>query len=399
MVEEVFVEAEKVFVVGGEVEPPYFIGRETEIKKLTISILTQAQNNVVIGPRRIGKTSLLGNLKSSLDDRVLFVLINCREMMEPVDFFRITTKSLVETYGEKHRIKGLARKFSGIFREKITSAYGSLAEIGGSIEHVGKIYLRFRDRELNEQDLVTETFEFLENFSQETKEPIVIAFDEFQELKKFNGSIFNVLKSRMDKLPAVRYVFSGSSISLLHNVFLKPDSPLYLMAARTELKPIEKKEVKKYIKSRLSTKNIEISEEALEEIYQLTGGFPFYFQKLGFLLYQNTVLEAKSQLGIEDVNSAFAAMLEEFDSEFEARYTEKFSEQQKKVLKYLSSEKQRRLSQIAQDMNTAASSLTTSMRDLHNTMTVNKPEEGLYEITDNVFRLWIKINILGEAGD
>lgn len=394
---KVFVETERIFVVGGEVEPPYFIGRESEIKKLTLSILTQAQNNVIIGPRRIGKTSLLGNLKSNLEDRVLFVLINCREMTELVDFFRATTKALVETYGEKHRIKGLALKFSGIFRGKITSAYGSLAEIGGSIEHVGKIYLRFRDRELNEQDLITETFEFLEDFSQETKEQIVIAFDEFQELKKFNGSIFNTLKSRMDRNPALRYVFSGSSISLLHDVFLKQDSPLYLMAARTELKPIEKKDVKKYIKSRLSVTKLEISEEALEKIYQLTEGFPFYFQKLGFLLYQNAVLETKSRLEIEDVNSAFAAMLREFDSEFEARYTEKFSEQQKKILKYLSSEKQRRLSQIAKEMGTPASSLTTSMRDLYNTMTVNKPQEGLYEITDNVFGLWIKINILGET--
>ncbi|MDD4249196.1 MAG: hypothetical protein PHT13_08790, partial [Methanosarcina sp.] len=117
----------------------------------------------------------------------------------------------------------------------------------------------------------------------------------------------------------------------------------------------------------------------------------------GFLLYQDAFLEEKNRVSSEDVDLAFSAMLDEFDSEYEARYMEKFSEQQKKILKYLSAEKQRRLSQIAQDLDTPASSLTTSMRDLYSTMTVNKPEVGLYEITDNVFRLWIKRNILGQV--
>jgi len=389
--------AEKVFVVGGEVEPPYFIGREREIQKLTMDIMEQAQNNVIIGPRRIGKTSLLGNLKVAVEKEVLFVLVNCREMTGVADFFEVTTQALVEAYEEKHRIRGLARKFSGIFRDKITAAYGTLAEIGGSIEHVGKVYLKFRDNELKGENLISETFEFIESFSREKKEPVLIAFDEFQELSRFNGSVFNTLKSRMDRYPEVRYIFSGSSISLLHEIFLKPDSPLYLMAVRTELKPIKEADVKKYIRNRLATRQIEISEQALEKIHELTGGFPFYFQKLGFLLYQDAFLEEKTRIGSEDVDRAFSAMLDEFDSEYEARYMEKFSEQQKKVLKHLSAEKQRRLSQIAQDMGTPASSLSTSMRDLYSTMTVSKPKEGLYEITDNVFRLWIKRNILGQG--
>lgn len=165
------------------------------------------------------------------------------------------------------------------------------------------------------------------------------------------------------------------------------------MASRTELKPIAEKDVKKYIKSRLATRQIEISKSALEKIHELTGGFPFYFQKLGSLLYQDAFLEEKTRIKTKDVDRAFTSMLEEFDSEFEARM-EKFSEQQKKVLKFLSAEKQKRLSQIARDMDTPASSLTTSMRGLYSTMTVCRPKEGLYGITDNVFRLWIKRNIL-----
>ncbi len=386
---------QKIFMVGGEVEPPFFIGRDEEIEKIKLDILTSAQNNVIIGPRRIGKTSLLRNLKLSVKDDVIFTLINCRGMVSISDFFRITTKQLLEAYEEKHKIKGISKKFAQIFKGKITAAYGSLSEIGGSIEHVGGIYLKFRDDNLNEQDLIAETFEFIDHFSKEKEVPIVLCFDEFQELRKFNGSIFNVLKSRMDSQPNVRYIFSGSSISLLHDVFLKPDSPLYLMAAKMQLKPIKEEYIGKYIRQRLGIQNIQISDQALNNICTVTGGFPFYFQKLGFMVYQDAVLENKEKIESTDVDASFCAMLAEFDSEFESRYIDKFSEQQKNILKHLSKEKFRRLSHIAKDMQTPASSLTSSMSDLQNTMTIEKSKDGVYRIIDNVFRIWLKRNISG----
>ncbi len=384
---------QKIFMVGGEVEPPFFIGRDEEIEKIKLDILTSAQNNVIIGPRRIGKTSLLRNLKLSVKDDVIFTLINCREMVSISDFFRITTKQLLEAYEEKHKIKGISKKFAQIFKGKITAAYGSLSEIGGSIEHVGGIYLKFRDDNLNEQDLIAETFEFIDHFSKEKEVPIVLCFDEFQELRKFNDSIFNVLKSRMDSQPNVRYIFSGSSISLLHDVFLKPDSPLYLMAAKMQLKPIKEEYIGKYIRQRLGIQNIQISDQALNNICTVTGGFPFYFQKLGFMVYQDAILENKEKIESTDVDASFCAMLAEFDSEFESRYIDKFSEQQKNILKHLSKEKFRRLSHIAKDMQTPASSLTSSMSDLQNTMIIEKSKDGVYGIIDNVFRIWLKRNI------
>ena len=385
---------EQIFIVGGEVEPPYFIGRDDEVKRIKVDLLSSAQNNVIIGPRRIGKTSLLKNLKNEVQDDVLFAYANCRKITNLADLFRITTKSLVMAYEEKHRIKGLARKFSDIFKGKITSATKSISEIGGNIEYIGNVYLKFREQEIDENELISETFEFIENFAAEINEPIIIALDEFQELSKFNGNIFNTLKSHMDSQPNVRYIFSGSSVSLLHDVFLKPDSPLYLMAARIQIKPIEQKYVNAYIRSRLETQKITISEPALCRIYEYTAGYPFYFQKMGFLLYQMAIISMESKIDVNNVDATFRTMLNEFDSEFEARYSNKFSRQQQDILKYLSKDKTRRISEIAADMQSPASSLTTSMKDLLNTMTIDKPKEGTYEIMDNVFRLWIKNNIL-----
>ncbi|AFV22351.1 hypothetical protein Mpsy_0138 [Methanolobus psychrophilus R15] len=237
--------AEPIFVVGGEVESPYFIGRNEKIAKIKLDILNAAQNNVIIGPRRIGKTSLLKNVKNSVEGRVLFVYVNCRKITDLADFFRLTTLELILAYEGKHRVKGLGLKFSEIFKGKITAAISSISEVGGTIEYIGHVYLRFREEEIDEEELVSETFDFIANFSKEIKEPLVIAFDEFQELSKLKGNIFNLFKCHMDSQPHVRYIFSGSSLSFLNDVFLEPDSPLYLMAAKVHIDPIKKEDVDK----------------------------------------------------------------------------------------------------------------------------------------------------------
>jgi uncharacterized protein len=56
--------------------------------------------------------------------------------------------------------------------------------------------------------------------------------------------------------------------------------------------------------------------------------------------------------------------------------------------------KHRRLSEIFHEMYVPVSSLTTSIKDLYNTMIFEKPAEGKYGILDKVFRIWIKRNIL-----
>jgi len=53
--------SEVPFIVGGRVEPPYFMGREKELTKLVSDAQILSQNNL-ISPRRFGKTCLLHNV-------------------------------------------------------------------------------------------------------------------------------------------------------------------------------------------------------------------------------------------------------------------------------------------------------------------------------------------------
>ncbi|HHR85308.1 MAG TPA: ATPase, partial [Candidatus Acetothermia bacterium] len=51
--------ASSAFKVGGFIEAPYFVDRDDELRHLYHDARTLSQSNVVIAPRRFGKTSLL----------------------------------------------------------------------------------------------------------------------------------------------------------------------------------------------------------------------------------------------------------------------------------------------------------------------------------------------------
>jgi hypothetical protein len=220
------------------------------------------------------------------------------------------------------------------------------------------------------------------------EESIVLAFDEFQELKHFHRDFIDHIMAHKAKLTCI---FSCSSL-LKDNSLLIQDQ-----ITQIHLEPVEKEDVDKYIIDRLKTQNIKISTRTLDKVYNYTAGLPFYFQKLGSIIFYHSILEKKASIDIIDVDIAFSSMLNELDSEFEESFSTKFSSQQKEILKYLSQNKALRLSEIATMMQTPASSLTTSMKFLSNTMTVHRSEKGLYGIMDNVFRLWIKRNILEDC--
>ncbi len=109
----------------------------------------------------------------------------------------------------------------------------------------------------------------------------------------------------------------------------------------------------------------------------------------------NISLQNKKVVDPDVVNRAFIEMLEEFNLEFEERLSRVFSEQQQAILKAMSKNQYNRMNEIANELRTAPSNISSNMNILSASMTISKQEDGLYYITDEVFRMWIKRYILG----
>jgi len=380
---------EAPFQVGGAVTPPYFVGREKEINELTNGLRTLSQDYLVIAPRRVGKTTLLCAIKKELRPELLVVYLNCREIATKVGFVRKLISTILIEYESKHKISGLSETFRYSIRGKILEAMRRIEKVGGSLGKVGEVYLTFREGEINENELLEQGISFLEDFSKEKKVRIIILLDEFQKLYEINGFLFEVLKSKMDLQENIRYVISGSSISMLDKIFLRKDSPLYMMFTRVYLQPLDKATTKEFVKKRLQIFDIKITDKALNTLHELTSGIPYYVQKLGYFCFD------KSQLSGKDINDSmvlesFDRMLIEFDEEFEFRFIEKFSPKRQSIIKEMSKADKARISGIAKSLGVDVNYLGESMHFLVESMVLKREKRGYYDFFDPVFKSWLR---------
>jgi len=380
------------FKVGGIVEPPYFVGRESEIRSLAESARTLAQNTLILAPRRYGKSSLLHNLRRELqgESALLIPYVNCRDMMCLSDFQRAMVSALLEEYERISRTRGLLMVFRRALKEKTLAALRSVEEVGGSVGDIGKISLRFRENEIDELELLRGAFRFFRSFAEERGMRTVFLMDEFQEIASFNGVLFNLLKKVLDENVQTRYVFSGSSVRMLSSIFLSEDAPLYLMVARHRMEALSKEDVVGFVASRLAVAGLHVSKPAGLLFHELTSGIPFYVQKLGLLVVQAARLGKRTTVDAPAVRQAFARMLDELDSEFETRWLSRFSPLQRQIVKALGELGEATVTEIAVSMGVERTDISSSLRRLRDMMVVHSNGEGSYALVDTVFGAWLR---------
>jgi len=130
-----------------------------------------------------------------------------------------------------------------------------------------------------------------------------------------------------------------------------------------------------------------VEKGAAERIYELTGGIPFYLQKLGLLLVQRLWLSGKKSVGKREVDEAFEEMLAELDSEFEVRWLSEFSPLQRRILRVLAKGPAGPTA-LAQALGMEPQDISSSLARLRAEMVLRRTEAG-YELTDVVFARWL----------
>ena len=203
----------------------------------------------------------------------------------------------------------------------------------------------------------------------------------------FDRYVFDALKKELDQPGDARFVFSGSSLGLLREVFLREDSPLFLMVSRYELGPLSAEEAVPFVQKRLALAGYAVEKGAAERIYELTGGIPFYLQKLGLVLVQKLWLSGKKTVGKREVDEAFEEMLAELDSEFEVRWVSEFSPLQRRILRVLAKGPAGPTA-LAQALGMEPQDISSSLARLRAEMVLRRTAAG-YELTDVVFARWL----------
>ncbi len=208
-----------------------FYDRENEInilKQNELQAQTSATFTVLMGRRRVGKTSLLTHALSNSEYAYLFVSKDSESL--------------------------LCRKFQSIISEQLgISIYGYITKFG-------------------------ELFEIVMRESQ--KRHFTIVFDEFQTLYKINPAIFSEIQDIWDRYHReshINLIVSGSIQSLMKRIFEEKGEPLYgRPTSKFTLLPFSIEVLKEILKDH----NPDYANEDLLCLYMITGGVAKYVELL-----------------------------------------------------------------------------------------------------------------------
>jgi hypothetical protein len=119
--------------------------------------------------------------------------------------------------------------------------------------------------------------------------PCVIAFDEFQQITNYpEKNIEALLRTHIQQCSKTRFIFSGSRKHLMAQMFLSPAKPFYQSTINMGLEAIPKATYMEFAKRMFVKGNKQISDQAVDQVYDLCRGITWYMQMILNELYAMT---------------------------------------------------------------------------------------------------------------
>ena len=211
------------------------------------------------GPRRIGKTLLV------------------KSVIPPENLLLIDLKGLKTEQRVINSIRSCLENFTGkpIGASRQTTTK-SQAGGGGSLA-----YLRSKTKQTTEQTDLETLFSEISKLGK-THALLVVFFDEIQSLLEFKGglAIAERIRSLSQHHSHIAYFFAGSNSYLLNQLTDEPDTPFYKQLTRVTLHPIDREDFSVWIRKRLTSEKLKISDDTLEFIFEFARDIPGDIQRV-----------------------------------------------------------------------------------------------------------------------
>lgn len=368
-----------------------FHDREAEMARLE-TLLGQVRAGAprwlaIIGPRKIGKTSLILELARRAKD-VDVVAVDVQEVSPPsLEIFRVYALRIVDRLlgadlGQSLEVLAATRGDV----DAVLDGSGAFGKLPGPV----KTALRALARAEMSDELARICLDLPERLAEALDRKLVVAFDEFQELA-------TVPRRGIDALPIVRstwqrhrrvgYIVSGSGRSMLEEMVSREHSPFFQHFDVMHVEPFPPPAAAALLTAE-SRPERPIPEPLARRAVEALGGHPFYLQLLGEALtareppYDEGTLKEALQRVLFSRSGQLALYLQlQFDRAV-GRST------------YLAAtldalaEGAARLTAVAERVGVSTADIARYLERLGDL--VRKREGGNYELDDPVFALWLR---------
>jgi len=367
----------------------YIVDREDEVAQLVGSLSDPSRhvNYALIGPRRIGKTTILWKVKEELERKgviVVYVDLSVYKF-SPYDFAQNVMSQITKDYAKDLGRIEKASIVLGNLLKTLTKLKRLRLTLEPSVDERGEFSVQIHPELAETEDyrsVFMLAFDYANEVSKKSGRRIVVVIDEFPSLIEFKRyskleAITELFRSVLESRENVEYVVSGSRVHFMKDILGKGESPLFGHFIIMEIGPLSKEYA-----IELFIKTAKCGPEEAECVWKLVGGHPYYL----IMLAENHKPEENYEETYKRILTSSSGALNLYvnyilkedlgSSTKEARL--------RKILQAIS-QGENTVSQIARRVKLKLSSVPYYLQELERYDLIQK-KEGKYSITDKIIK-------------
>ena len=268
------------FILSPHTPVRYFCDRKTETDEI-IKYLGNGSNITLISPRRLGKTGLIYHIFDVLEEKdadyeTYYIDIYPSHSFE--DFLALTAEAIYTKTAGRSAIRSFLDTLKS-FRPVLSTD-----------PVTGKAQFSFTFQSDTEKRY---TLKSLLDYLESRKKKVIVAIDEFQQIRSYSDiSAEATLRTYIQPLKNVQFIFSGSKRHVMADMFTGEKSPFYESSAMYPIGKIDEEEYSSFIHKQFIDNGKTITDEAVGFILEWTKRHTFYTQFLCNRVFLGTRKEA-----------------------------------------------------------------------------------------------------------
>lgn len=364
------------FLIAGYHSPEYFCDRETETKTI-INALENNRNLTLIAPRRMGKTGLIKNVFYKLHSQnsevvTLYMdIYSTQNLNDFVQTFASTVLGALDSTSKK-TVAEIGKMFKSL------RPVFSFDEITG----VPKVSVDIAPN--REEATLKEIFDYLGA----SNKRCYIGIDEFQQISEYpEKGVEALLRSYIQFLPNVNFIFAGSKQHVMQEMFLSAKRPFYQSTQTLSIDAIHAEDYFHFAAHFFAEQHCNLPKEVFDKMYVEFDGHTWYIQSV-----LNRLYSYRQDITVELVEGAVNEIVAEGEYPYQ-NLLAAYSSGAVKLLKAVAKEG------IVSEINSGdfiakyalkgASSVNSALKKLINNELIYKTPKG-YIIYDRFMAIWLR---------
>ena len=263
------------------------------------SLNRSGQNAALLGPRRVGKSSLIHRSAAKVRGSTLVYadLWGARTLS---DFVRRCVQALDALGDTANLLQKISRSLPGLTVtvgvDPVTGTPTLTPALSGSKKKSAPETIA----------QIARLWASLHEGKGRGKRRIIVALDEFQDLLEIDGAdqVLGILRREIQTLGDIPFVFSGSIRNDMWKIFADDSGPFYKSAAMLEVAADDFDDWRGFLRGKFASGKLKIDDETLDRIIDLADGTPGDTQQLCAAVWDTARTQRSKKIDADTVQRA-----------------------------------------------------------------------------------------------